>query len=1187
MLFQGFTRKRRGSSGGNRGSSSGNMEDTADTPSTLGLARLEAALREAEPASMLLPSWLLEKIIAADREIRAPLFSIPHDESHVISRDRLIQLVSDEELPLPADTPDEPTLVLLARPDNDWLTNTPAPQALLAYWRLLFHAEVDGLLRDRRVDGTLDAPSVQRRIERLGRGAFREAVYVLHRERQLTTTADDAEAYAEFAATYLELLHFEPWMLHWHFPAADAQRVLAVLAEDVDAPAILAKTRPAGAAEPAQEAPTDDADEDIRSPGPAEAEPADDKPDSASGKRLLRRAQAAEQRGNDVRAAILRVRAARVLRTEAGKHRNGAARRVDALASRLRIALGLDESDYEPWRGVLRGLLSRADVGWWNTERRLLYDLQKACVCHEREIYSANVVEWLLDRANRPLRRPQPAQRLVTALKALRSAERRAIKARLHPHDRAVLKRLLHTAVESAAERIRTDLRPAVIKALEDGDLCPHGAVERVAQEKLVDELLDGVVRRGYLNLGNLRDAVSRNQLKLNDLSGPTELLGRDQLLRVDRKLEWALDGVYHRGEIYLRIFQRLSSVLFGTPWGRAFTRVLLIPVLGALIILEGLDHSIGIALNKLAHLDLHFARTPAVVMLAMFIVGLVNSREFRVAAARLGRRIGWGLRLVLYDFPRRLAKLPLFRFLFTSPAARLAFRYAVKPLVVTAIIAPLLPAAMAPAPRTGVLVGLYLAATLLLNSPAGRTFEQTILHALRVTLPRMTWDILVGLFRFIMHAFDRLLESVDRALYAVDEWLRFGSSHGGSSVAFRSALGVVWFYIAYVTRFVVNLLIEPQINPIKHFPVVTVSHKIILPTAYPLAKALEKLGIESVRAGTLAGTIVTCIPGIFGFLAWELKENWRLYRANRSLVLKPVRVGSHGETFTQLLRPGFHSGTLPKLFARVRKSARRARERGRIVPIPLPKDRENAQHLQEDVAAFIDRELVNLLNQHPAWADTPVAVGDVELASARIRIELRREGLSAECDEQAVLTFDQRDGYVIATITRVAWIADLPETKAELLRVALLALYKLAAVDLVTEHVMRQLPPGTKRFDIRHRHLIAWCDDEFSQESTYDLADATSDIVRRLLLRRVDVPWREWNRVWEAQTPAEIIATTGAIAPGVEVLPPECKHVVERTGAATGGFPVVTTPATTATTTTGHAPARISPASAPAPAAS
>jgi hypothetical protein len=249
-------------------------------------------------------------------------------------------------------------------------------------------------------------------------------------------------------------------------------------------------------------------------------------------------------------------------------------------------------------------------------------------------------------------------------------------------------------------------------------------------------------------------------------------------------------------------------------------------------------------------------------------------------------------------------------------------------------------------------------------------------------------------------------------------------------------------------------------------------------------------------------------------------------------------------------------------------------------MPIPLPKDRENAQHWQEDVAAFIDRELVNLLNQHPAWADTPIAVDEVELTSGRIRVELRREGLSADGDQPAVLTFDQRDGYMIATITRTAWIADLPQTKAELLRVALLGLYKLAAVDLVAEHVLRQLGPDVKHFDIRHRRLIAWSDDEFSQEITYDLGDASSEIVQRLLLRHVDVPWQEWKRVWEAQTPAEIIVATGAIAAEIEVLAPKCGSLVQRTAAATGGRPV-------ASTATSHTATRMSPGSAAAPAIS
>src|SRR5207248_10049289 len=80
-------------------------------------------------------------------------------------------------------------------------------------------------------------------------------------------------------------------------------------------------------------------------------------------------------------------------------------------------------------------------------------------------------------------------------------------------------------------------------------------------------------------------------------------------------------------------------------------------------------------------------------------------------------------------------------------------------------------------------------------------------------------------------------------------------------------------------------------------------------------------------KANAVAGTIVWGIPGIFGFLVWELKENWKLYRANEAPTLSPVIVGSHGETMLRLMRPGFHSGTLPKLYAKLRRHERRHQE--------------------------------------------------------------------------------------------------------------------------------------------------------------------------------------------------------------------------------------------------------------------
>src|SRR5262249_58981978 len=77
--------------------------------------------------------------------------------------------------------------------------------------------------------------------------------------------------------------------------------------------------------------------------------------------------------------------------------------------------------------------------------------------------------------------------------------------------------------------------------------------------------------------------------------------------------------------------------------------------------------------------------------------------------------------------------------------------------------------------------------------------------------------------------------------------------------------------------------------------------------------------------AGIFGSAVFLLLPGLGGFLVWELKENWRLYAANRPPTLRPVMVGSHGETLARLLRPGFHSGTLPKLHAKLRKAERRA----------------------------------------------------------------------------------------------------------------------------------------------------------------------------------------------------------------------------------------------------------------------
>src|SRR5262249_38272854 len=144
-------------------------------------------------------------------------------------------------------------------------------------------------------------------------------------------------------------------------------------------------------------------------------------------------------------------------------------------------------------------------------------------------------------------------------------------------------------------ERVQRErLRPVIVGAFDAVALAPQNAAEKVARRKVIEELIDRILANGRLSLGELRDALSRNQLKLPDLSGPVEFLRGDQLLQLDKRLSRELDGVYRRGEIYLRWFQRGSSLFFGTPQGRFVTRFALLPFVGAFVVLEGVQHLIG-----------------------------------------------------------------------------------------------------------------------------------------------------------------------------------------------------------------------------------------------------------------------------------------------------------------------------------------------------------------------------------------------------------------------------------------------------------------------------------------------------------------------------------------------------------------------------------------------------------------
>jgi hypothetical protein len=1090
-------------------------------------------VRKADAAALLVPARILRRVIKRDRGLTFVGWSVTRRQTYVIAREPLRSMVAEDELVLWPESAWPPVAILLLRPDPQDLAAKPPDVVLLEYWRMLFHAEVELAFRRRFADQGFAGGGLRERIAAIGALAFEEIRTVLRQDGRLLPPRDDETVYTEFAALFLELRHFAPALLPHVFPAVEDQGAIdELLAEDVDATGLLEASRLAGAPDPREmPAPKADTDETFSA---VSARPP--RRGARAARRLFRwlivDAERSGARGNVVRAAIDRARAGLLVGPVLAVQANvGARNELDRLVSRLQAALGLDESQAAAWRQALPPLLERAIHGFWALEGRLLYDLQSVCVDHEREVFTVDLVEWVASGCRRPLRRALPHLREVLISNHMRRALRRLRSARLPSVDRAQLADLIHPAVRDAEEALRDRLRPLIIGVLCTTRILPHNMPETVAYHKLIEELLDRIVARGFLSLGDLRDACSRSNLKLPDLSGPGEFFRGNRLLQTDRALAQELEGVYRRGEVYLRWLQRLSALAFSTAPGRFLTKFGALPYGGAFVALAGLQHYVEPIAHRLAGHEVELVNWVSVPVLGTIASGLINFSKFRRLFLRWMRIVGRALRLILIELPARLLRLPLLRRMLDSPIALALWRVLVKPLLFAVPIGMLGSAAGMPRSETvGAIAIAYIPVMIVINSRVGRDAEEIVAERAVRLWRELFLDVIPGVFRLILSTFSRILEAVDRLLYAVDEWLRFRAGQHPAALVAKAVLGLGWFFVAYLVRVLVNVLVEPQVNPIKHFPVVTVSHKLILPLSYPLTLLLKATPLGPKLAPLVAGTIVVLVPGVFGFLVWELKENWRLYEANRAESLRPVIVSDHGETMARLLRPGIHSGTLPKLFAKLRRAERRtpdhADQKGAF------KRLEALHHVEESVRRFIERDLIALLDQSRSLRHQAIEVGEIHLATNRIRIELHTRGpllLAPGPDPGLWIVLALRHDALIAAIEGPGWLPGLSQEQTRVLTMAIIGVFKMCGIEWVRgepdgqSHTSGHRPalatvPGTGRVA-----LVEGLDEPFPRDRSAPVHTPVRDsgaLAGTALypFTSVVVTWRRWVEAWKRE---------------------------------------------------------------------
>jgi hypothetical protein len=1272
---------------------------------------LGLALRAADPAAFLMEPRVLRRVIRADRQIYDPLVLTPRVEGYMISRSRLLDCADPLEVGLftADDLPQE--VLLFARPKDTWFLEISVDQALLVFWRRLFGLRIQTALQGEVRRGRLELKGVRERIATIGQAEFDEIRGVLGGDRLLIPPVEDVAVYIAFAARFLELHHFAPWLLPMAFPGLrDLDAVEHLLRRDVDHVAIHRATRlpnaPEGPFVPTHghaahyvgdefDAIVSKQDLEEAADGPShavplrasESESTAAKP-AAPASTLERRAERARRRAQYAQAAVIQMSADLADHALEGRS-NGRAQSespwrgsrawddVNRLVQHLRPAIGLSVEDIDDWADALMPVVHRAaEVNErYSPEYLLLGDLQQLVRDFEQRISQIDLLEWILWRGRLPLWRDVPQQRPILITQDLESASRRLPALRLEDRERNRLAELLQTATRSAEHHVRDALRPSVMDAFRVVGFKPRNLPEEVAYHKLVSELLDQLVERGYLSFTQIRDAVGRNDLKISDLDHWTQFWTGDRLLKLDRELAIHLDGVYRRAEVYLRLQHSLSSLAFGTPSGRFFMRYAFLPFGGGVAILGFIDyltyklgkwfgaghhddhaHSTDLAAHagqshdsdseahdvaaattepvpesaaapetaevasteppsadetavvdnpmsltageyhepqpldveekigdpsapvfdapadpdklvavaeqpEAASAMVEFAggdhhatawMTPLnVAIFGMAVIVLMNMPTVRQFCGSLLRGTLKLLWRSLIELPKELMSQAVFARFGDGEVLRAVMAVVARPLAV------LLPiwfvAWLLGYEWTGSVVlflaGFLLLAALLNNRPI-RDLEERGSESLAVGWQRFSGATTAALVTGVLDFFKWISDRVEATIFNVENWLRLRSGDSAVAVIVKPVVGVFWAVITYVLRFIWVVLGEPQVNPIKHFPVVTVSHKLLFPVLLAIAASLYDEANPSWNVIVGWGFFFTqlLLPGAMGFLIWELKENWRLYESNRSPSLKPSPVGHHGETVVRLLRPGFHSGTVPKLFSKIRRAAENSFTTGDLRPARMHQSK--LHEVEHAVAEFVDRELNELLIASRQWPLQSPRIEDIELSTNRIRI-----GLLApkDVDDSRTLWlhFEEQSGWLVANIEDRGWLDSLDEGLQNVFAAALAGWYKRAGVHLVREQIEAHIQAAPTRYDIGDRGLIIWPSGDYDAEVIYDLtkrwriAPETRGVgpgtdypvvaARQIVFTRTQLAWTDWVELWSKPIDTDAVHR---LLDGVRILP-------------------------------------------------
>lgn len=1093
--------------------------------------KLDEILEAADTGAVLVTRTVLDRLLLIHWKQPPLVGQVPRRDFVVMDRQVLVNRVDSTELLIPSDRNLPRNVLVLERPGEEDLgllrksdpfgpgSHDPAHAlhtfdsdeheirrrqrtVLVEVWKRLFLAMVDRALLESATGESDNGKALVRLGALIPEGTieFDEVSRVLAREKCVLPDSSCPMILREFALVFLGLRCFSPQATGYWFPTlslAKQDEIYAALGEDLPVEELLDRSRLV----PWLEAASDE--DDLQSEA------------NQFFIRLQRLADQSLEKGRLVDAAILRVRASRV----APAHKSNPARIMACAHLRQMVQvihqrLGLAENQIDEATAVLDPLLEKADQGHKNREEKLLRELENIYEDVISPPQTLDLMGWILSGGTSRLRRPRILVDVIRATRFLRLAQQHLTFTRIDNSARQSVEALLRKARLVNETEVRGQIGPVLYEALNDAGFSPPSQLGQLALGQIVETLIDRILEQGFLTFQNLRDSLAVSPVKMPDLANLAQWVRGDELLRLDRRLATLLEGVYQPSELYGAMLERATAASFGTGLGRFISLFVLFPYLTAFVVVAFIYH----LFKTLEHNNLGPTTTDrdtlelCVISAAVGTVVLVFIARPRVrlmAGHILGRTVDF-LTWAFLELPRKVSSSEIVQSVVLEPLSWV-LSYGVKPILASLGMRYFQPLWFE---ELAGWILWFVIFNVLLNMRPGLMAGALIIRSLKKVFSLLGNGLLSGAVLLWQGILKKMLTGIDGMILTVEEWISVRQKDDGLWIALQALLQSLWFPLGYALRFSFMVVIEPFLNPVK-LPVCFVAMKIFYPViGPPLHLALDgTLNFFLVEAAVWVIDFI--IPGAFGFFFWEFRENWRLYEANRPKKMPPAMFGPQAETMRELLEPGFHAGTIPAVYRRLRKACdlRATRSDLRLERACL---REIGE-ISEDLARLTRRQFCDILDSCVAWQNlmaevaspraslsaspsakspedsagipsTGFSVRPPILATNRIIIildwfhpgkNLANNPLSIDIEFMA--------GRLFVRIDNPPWLTRIPAEATRSLTASLAWFFTQMGIGVSNEHLMAGLPSGFIRASIVDRAITL-----FPLESS-DLTDLTS----------------------------------------------------------------------------------------------